>query len=109
LIEVELHDLKKVGKEIADELRQRTKIDVSVKGGTLILKETQNGPKVNAKDAKLQLKHVLHHLGFSEEYRVLTEQHKIRIQKVDLKSKHGGGKEGTTPPPAQSLPYFFPG
>ncbi len=109
MIEVELHDLKKVGKEIADGLRQRIKVEVIVKGGMLILKDTENGPQVNAKDAKLQLKHVLHHLGFSEEYRVLSERHKVRIQKVEQKTKHGAGKEGTTPPPAQSLPYFFPG
>ena len=54
------------------------------------------------------MKHVLHHLGFSEEYLVLAEHHKVRIQKIEEKLKNGNGKEGTAPPPSQSLPYFFP-
>ncbi len=108
MIEVELTDLKKVGKQIADALKERTQIDVNVKGGSLILNEVKNGPQLNIKDVKMQMKHVLHHLGFSEEYRVLAEHHKIRIQKIEQKSKHGAGKEGTAPPPSQSLPYFFP-
>jgi len=101
-------DLKKVGKQIADALKERTQIDVNVKGGTLILNETKNGPQLNIKDVKMQMKHVLHHLGFSEEYRVLAEHHKIRIQKIEQKPKHGAWKEGTAPSPSQSLPYFFP-
>jgi len=108
LIEVELADLKKVGKEIANTLKERTHIDVNVKGGTLILNDPKNGPQLNIKDVKLQMKHVLHQLGFSEEYRVLAEHHKIRIQKIEQKPKHAAGKSGTAPPPAQSLPYFFP-
>ena len=72
LIEVELIDLKKVGKQIADALKERTQIDVNVKGGTLILNDTKNGPQLNIKDVKTQMKHVLHHLGFSEEYLVLV-------------------------------------
>ena len=108
LIEVELTDLKKVGKQIAEALKERANIDVNVKGGTLILNETKDGPQLNVKDVKMQMKHVLHHLGFSEEYRVLTEHHKIRIQRVEPKPKHMAAREGTAPPPAQSLPYFFP-
>jgi len=108
LIEVELNDLKKVGKQIADALKERTRIDVSVKGGTLILNDAKNGPQLNIKDAKMQMKHVLRNLGFSEEYRVLAEHHKIRIQKIEYKERHEARKEGAAPPPAQSLPYFFP-
>jgi hypothetical protein len=64
--------------------------------------------RVGVKEVKLQLKHALHQLKLSEEYRVFVEHHKIRIVKVNQKS-HYVGKEGTAPPPSRSLPYFFPG
>jgi hypothetical protein len=89
LIEIELGDLKKVGKEFAESLGQRLKTDVSLKG-------------------RLQVKHALHQLGFSEEYRVLAEHHTVRIVKVGEKYRPIERK-GAVPPPSQSLPYFFPG
>jgi len=107
LIEVELGDLKKAGKDLSEILRQRMKIEITVKGGTLILNDSTTG-QVSMKDAKLQVKHALHQLKFSEEYRVLSEHHKIRLVKVEQKS-HYAEKRGAAPPPSQSLPYFFPG
>ncbi len=105
MIEVELGDLKKVGKEIADSLGQRLRADVSQKGKLLIVDESKIG--LGVKDVKLQVKHVLHQLGFSEEYRVLAEHHIVRIVKVEQKSRYAERK-GTAPPPSQSLPYLFP-
>jgi hypothetical protein len=107
LIEVELDDLKKVGKELAEILKQRLRTEVAVKGGTLILQDAPNG-QVSMKDAKLQVKHALHQLKLSDEYRVLSEHHKIRLVRVEAKL-HYASKGGSTPPPSQSLPYFFPG
>ena len=107
LIEVELGDLKKVGKDISEILGQRMKIEVTVKGGTLILNDSASR-QVNMKDAKLQMKHALHQLKLSEEYRVLSEHHKIRLVKVEEKS-HSAERRGAAPPPSKSLPYFFPG
>jgi hypothetical protein len=107
LIEVELGELKKVGKEIAESLGQRLRADVSQKGKFLIVPDAAEGNRIGVKDVKLQVKHVLHQLGFSEEYRVLAEHHAVRIEKVKEKVKHEKRK-GTTPPPSQSLPYFFP-
>jgi hypothetical protein len=108
LIEIELGDLKKVGKEIAESLGQRLKADVSVKGKLLIVSDSTGGSSLGVKDVKLQVKHVLHHLGFSEEYRVLAEHHIIRIVKVGEKYRPSETRGGA-PPPSQSLPYFFPG
>jgi hypothetical protein len=104
LIEVELNDLKKIAKDLAEILEQRLKTEVTVKGGKLTL----NNEQVGVKDAKLQVKHALHQLRLSEEYRVLAEHHRIRIVRVAQRS-HYVGKEGAAPPPAQSMPYFFPG
>jgi len=102
-----LGDLKKVGKELAEALRQRLKTDVSQKGKVLLVADTEGASKLGVKDVKLQVKHVLHQLGFSDEYRVLTEQHRIRIVKVEEKVRYVEEKR-SAPPPAQSLPYFFP-
>jgi hypothetical protein len=103
LILIELNDLKKLGKDLAEILKQRLKTDVNVKGGTLTL----NDAKVGVKEVKLQVKHVLHQLGLLDEYRVLTEHHKVRIVKVEHRS-HSVDKRGMAPAPSQSLPYFFP-
>lgn len=107
MIEVELGDLKKVGKDLSEILKQRMKSEITVKGGTLILNDSDNR-QVSMKDAKLQMKHALHQLKLSEEYRVLSEHHKIRLVRVEQKS-HYAEKRGAAPPPSQSLPYFFPG
>ena len=103
LMEVELNDLKKIGKDLAEILTHRLKTEVAVKGGKLMLDDS-----IGVKDAKLQVKHALHQLRLSDDYRVLAEHHKIRIVKVERKS-HYADKEGTAPSPGQSLPYFFPG
>ncbi len=108
MIEVELGDLRKVGNEIADLLGERIRAEVALKGKTLLIPETVNGKRFGVKDLKLQVKHVLHHMHLSDDYRVLTEHQKIRIVKVEEKVKHAE-REGSAPPPAQTLPYFFPG
>jgi hypothetical protein len=107
LVEVELGDLKKVGKDIAEILGQRLKAQVEVKGRSLIVPDSVNGKHYSVKDMKPHVKHALHQLGLSEEYRVLAEHHKIRIVKVEEKVKYAE-REGGAPPPTQSLPYFFP-
>jgi hypothetical protein len=108
MIEVDLGELKKTGKDFAEILRQRLKTEVAVKGGTLTLSDRADG-SLSMKDAKLQVKHALHHLGLSEDYRVLSEHHRIRLVRVEEKREHHVGREGGAPPPSQSLPYFFPG
>ena len=106
LIEIEVGDIKKVEKELADLLRERLKTDVTVKGGKLLLDQTDG--HVNPKDAKLQVKHALRHLGLEEGYRVLSEHHIIRIEKLVEKKKHKFEKEREAPAVARSMPYFFP-
>ncbi len=108
MTEVELGDLKKVGNDIADLLGQRLKAEVTLKGKTLLVPETINGKRFGVKDLKLQVKHVLHHMHLSDDYRVLAEHQKVRIVRVEERTKHAE-REGTAPPPAQSMPYFFPG
>ena len=100
-------DLKKVGKEIAESLCQRLKTDVSQKGKVLVVADTGRGGRLGVKDVKLQVKHVLHQLKYSEDYRVLAEQHRVRIVKLEEKARHVEEKR-SAPPPAQSLPYFLP-
>lgn len=107
MIEIELGDLKKVGREVSDSLAQRLKVDVSQKGKVLLVDDSKSGSRLGVKDVKLQVKHVLHQLGFSDEYRVLTEHHLVRIVKLEEKVRYAERK-GTAPPPAQSLPYLFP-
>jgi len=108
LIEVELNDLKRAGKDIAEILGERLHVKIDVKGKTLLIPDTENGKKIGVKDVKLQMKHALHHLKLSDDYHVLVEQHRIRIVKVEEKLRTAE-RGGSAPPPAQSLPYFFPG
>jgi hypothetical protein len=108
LIEVELGDLKKVGNDVADLLGQRLRAEVTVKGKTLLIPDSVNGKQVGIKDLKLQVKHVLHHMHLSDNYRVLAEHQKIRIVRVEERTRREE-REGGAPAPAQSLPYFFPG
>jgi hypothetical protein len=108
LLEVELGDLKKVGDDMANLLGQRLNAEVTLKGKTLLVPETINGKAFGVKDLKLQVKHVLHHMHFSDHYRVLAEHQKIRIVRVEEKAKHAE-RGGTAPPPGQTMPYFFPG
>jgi hypothetical protein len=108
LIEVELGDLKKVGNDIANLLGQRLKAEVTLKGKTLLVPDTVNGKRLGVKDLKLQVKHVLHHMHFSDDYRVLAEHQRVRIVRVEEKPKHAE-REGSVASPAQTMPYFFPG
>jgi len=108
LVEVELGDLKKVGKDIAEVVGRKIGEEVQVKGKLLLVPDTVKGKHYGVKDVKLLMKHALHQLGMSEEYRVLAEHHQVRIVKVEEKMRYGE-REGAAPPPSQSLPYFFPG
>jgi len=108
LVEVELGDLKKMSKEIAEVLGERLKTEVQVKGKLLIIPDMVNGKHFGAKDMKLHVKHALHQLRLSDDYRVLAEHHQIRIVKVGEKERHAE-RRSEAPPPSQSLPYFFPG
>ena len=74
----------------------------------ILVPETAKGEKLEIKDVKRQVKHALHHLGLSHEYRVLADHHRIVIEKVKNKPPHAE-HEGTPPSPYQTLPYFFPG
>jgi hypothetical protein len=107
LIEIDLGDLKKIGKELAESLTPRLKTEVSHKGRYLMIPDTAKGTEPGVKNVKLQVKHVLHQMGFSEEYRVLAEHHTIRIVKVGERYRPLE-REGKVAPPSQSLPYFFP-
>ena len=108
MVEVELGDLKKMSKEIAEVLGERLKTEVQVKGKIMLVPDTINGKHFGVKDVKLHMKHALHHLGLTEDYRVLAEHHQVRIVKVEEKEKHAQ-QRSEAPPPSQSLPYFFPG
>ena len=108
MVEVELGDLKKMGKEIAKVLNERLKTEVQVKGKILFIPDTINGKHYGVKDVKLHVKHALHHLGLTDDYRVLAEHHQVRIVKVEEKVIHAE-RRSEAPPPSQSLPYFFPG
>jgi hypothetical protein len=106
-IEVEIGDLKEVGKEFARLLEERLKTDVEMSGNKLTLREGSSG-HLRLKDVKMQAKHVLHHLGFTHRYRVLSEHSLIRIVRVEEKERRHTEKEGVPPSPSQSLPYLFP-
>ena len=108
MVEVELGDLKKVGKDIADVVSRKLGEEVQVKGKLLLIPDTVRGKHYSVKDVKLIMKHTLHQLGMSDEYRVLAEHHQVRIVKVEEKARYAE-REGVAPPPSQSLPYFFPG
>jgi len=109
LVQVELGDLKKVGDDIADVVSKKLGgAELQLKGKLLLIPDTVNGKHYGVKDVKLIMKHALHQLGMSDEYRVLAEHHQVRIVKVEEKVRYGERK-GVAPPPSQSLPYFFPG
>jgi len=108
LIEVELGDLEKVGKEISNRLESKLGAEVVLKGSRLIVSDKKDGPRFGVKDVKIQLKRVLYHLGLSDEYRVLAEHHEIRIVREKEKPRQAPERRGVAPPPSQSLPYYFP-
>jgi hypothetical protein len=105
-VEIEIGELKEVGKEFARLLKERLKTDVEMNGNQLTLHESST-QGLRLKDVKSSAKHALHHLGFSHDYRVLADHHVIRIVRIEKKKKHEE-KEGLAPPPSQSLPYLFP-
>jgi mRNA-degrading endonuclease RelE of RelBE toxin-antitoxin system len=105
-IEVEMGDLKEVGKELAKVLEERLKTHVEMNESRLVLREGSSR-HIHLKDVKMQVKHALHHLGFSSGYRVLSEHSTIRIFRVEKKRRHVK-REGLAPSPSQSLPYLFP-
>lgn len=107
-MEIELGDLKNVGREISQVLENKLRTEIAVKGSKLIVSEKSNDPLFGVKEVKMQLKHALHHLGLSDEYRVLVERSKIRIVRVEEKPRPAPERKSTVPPPSQSLPYFFP-
>lgn len=108
MIEVELGDLKKVGKEISNLLENKLGAEVVLKGGKLIVSDKKDGSRFGVKDVKVQLKRVLHHLGLSDKYKVLAEHHEIRIVREKEKPRRAPERRGAVPPPSQSLPYLFP-
>jgi hypothetical protein len=105
-IEIEMGDLKEFGKEFAKVLEERLKTDVEMNESRLVLGEGSSR-HLRLKDVKMQVKHALHHLGFSDGYRVLSEHSIIRIVRVEKKRRHVQ-REGVAPSPSQSLPYLFP-
>jgi hypothetical protein len=105
-IDVDLGDLKEVGKEFARLLEERLKTDVEINENMLMLRERPS-EHLRLKDVKLAAKHVLHHLGFSHSYRALSKHNVIRIVRVERKRRHVE-KEGMPPAPSQALPYLFP-
>jgi hypothetical protein len=105
-IEVELGGLREVSKEFRRLLEERLKTDVEINGDKLMLRE-RHSEHLRTKDVKIATKHVLHHLGFSHSYRVLSEHNVIRIVRVEEKRRHVE-KESIPPAPSQSLPYLFP-
>jgi len=108
LIEVELGDLEKVGKEISNLLEKKLGAEVVLKGSRLIVSDKKDGSRFGVKDVKIQLKRVLYHLGLSDKYRVLAEHGKIRIVREKEKPRQAPERRGVAPPPSQSLPYLFP-
>lgn len=105
-IEVDMGDLKEVGKELARVLGERLRTDVEIDRSRLMLRQSPS-KHLRLKDVKMQLKHALHQLGFSNGYRVLSENNMIRIVAVEKKRRHMQ-REGLAPSPSQSLPYLFP-
>ena len=89
-------DLKKVGNDFADLLGQRLRAEVTVKGKTLLVREAANGKQIGIKDLKLQVKHVLHHMHLSDDYRVLAEHQKIRIVRVEERTRRAGKRRECT-------------
>ena len=107
LIQIELGELKKIGRDLAEIIKQRLGTEITIKGSILTISDPTNG-HVSMKDAKFQVKHALHQLKLSEDYRVLSERHIIHLVRVEEKKTHYV-ERGEAPAPSRSLPYFFPG
>lgn len=75
LIEVELGDLKKMGKDFSRLLAEKLETEVTVKGSKLIVFDAPNYAQFGVKEAKMEVKRALHHLGLSQ-YRALEERHR---------------------------------
>jgi hypothetical protein len=106
-IEVETGDLNEFGKEMARLLQERLKTHVETHGSVLMLQNEDPNRHIRPKDVKMQVKHVLHRLGFSHDYRVLSEHNLIRIVRVEKRRRYVE-KAGVVPSPTESLPYLFP-
>ena len=87
MIEVDLGDLGKAGQDVSQLLRDRLRAEVIVERTKLIVSEEAGGSRFGVKEVKTQVKHILHHLGLSDGYRVLAEHHKIRIVRVKEKPR----------------------
>jgi len=108
LIEIQLGDLRKVGDEIRRLLSHRLKTELALKSKVLMIPDEVAGRRLKVKAVKMELKHVLHQMSLSKDYRVLADDHGIRIVKVAERMR-ATRREGVVPSPSQTLPYLFPG
>jgi hypothetical protein len=107
-VEIELNNLKKMEEDVSRLLGQRLEMTITLKEHILLVPDiTAKGYRLKVKDLKLHIKHVLHQLNLSDDFRVLTDRHRIRIVKIKEKVHHAQ-REGTAPSPSQTLPYLFP-
>jgi len=107
LIQIELGELKKMGRDLAEIIKQRLRTEITLKGSILSINDPANG-HLSMKDVKLQVKHALHQLKLSDDYRVISEHRVIHLVRIEEKKTHYV-ERSEAPAPSRSLPYFFPG
>lgn len=79
-VTIKLNELKDLAQNLADFLKQRVKVDVSVQGDTLVVSKG-GAEKFSARRLKVYLKRFLHIEGLRETYRVLIKSGELNFIK----------------------------
>ncbi len=78
---VKLNELKDLAQNLADFLKERLGVDVSVQGGTIVVAKGGD-KKINAGRLKVYLKRFLHTEGLRRKYRVLVKSGELNFIKL---------------------------
>ncbi|MEM1993892.1 MAG: hypothetical protein QXW32_00210 [Nitrososphaerales archaeon] len=80
-VTVKLNELKDLAQNLANFLKERVGVDVSVQGDTLVVSRSDN-EKLNARRLKVYLKRFLHIEGLRKKYRVLIKSGELNFIKI---------------------------
>jgi hypothetical protein len=106
LVILDLGDLKKEKHALAEFLQSKLQMPVKIKGNILVLGDEESKTRKN--DVKVYIKTYLHQRGYSKMYRVTVNRQQVRLTKTDLQKRRKAPKEGLTPHPADTMPWYYP-
>lgn len=81
-ITIRMNEIKDLAQNLADFLRERVGLDVSVQGDTLILNKGSGDKEFNRGRLKVYLKKFLHREGLRRKYRILVKSGELNFVKM---------------------------